>query len=99
MRLCLQPGTTVKVVVDWERRQDHMEQHTAEHLLAAAVHEQAGADETGWKLEPLSGSEDMLENTVGPSPQLLHHDHVATAPCNGSYQAWLAAGQGRSTGQ
>lgn len=31
-----QPGETVRGVVDWERRFDHMQQHTGQHVLSAA---------------------------------------------------------------
>lgn len=35
--VCLAPGTVVSEVVDWERRLDHMQHHTAQHLLTAVV--------------------------------------------------------------
>jgi len=34
----LAPGATVRGVVDWDRRVDHMQQHTGQHLLSAALH-------------------------------------------------------------
>ncbi len=30
------PGTTVHAEIDWERRRDHMQQHSGQHLLSAA---------------------------------------------------------------
>ncbi len=36
------PLGPVEVVVDWARRFDHMQQHTAQHLLTAIAHDQFG---------------------------------------------------------
>jgi Ser-tRNA(Ala) deacylase AlaX len=38
-RARLVPGTTVRALVDWERRERHMRLHTATHLLCAVVRE------------------------------------------------------------
>ena len=36
------PAARVRGVVAWERRFDHMQQHTGQHLLSAVLHEQLG---------------------------------------------------------
>lgn len=38
----IEPGTVVTGKVDWPRRFDHMQQHTGQHLLSAAVERIAG---------------------------------------------------------
>lgn len=35
VRQALAPGTAVEGLIDWERRFDHMQQHTGQHLLSA----------------------------------------------------------------
>lgn len=45
----LQEGTEVLATVDWDRRFDHMQQHSAQHLLSA-VAERHGYDTTTWSL-------------------------------------------------
>ncbi|HEX4020143.1 MAG TPA: alanine--tRNA ligase-related protein [Acidobacteriaceae bacterium] len=39
----LQAGTSVRGEVDWQRRQDHMQQHSGQHLLSAAFVENCEA--------------------------------------------------------
>ncbi len=48
-------GATVHCEVDWVRRYDFMQQHTAQHLFSAVAHKLLGADTEGWAL----GSEDV----------------------------------------
>ena len=43
----VEPGP-VEVVVDWERRYDHMQQHTAQHLITVVALEQLGARTVGF---------------------------------------------------
>ena len=38
----LTPGQTVRGVIDWERRFDHMQQHTGQHVLSAAFDKRFG---------------------------------------------------------
>src|SRR5207302_11266158 len=38
------PASEVQGVVDWERRFDHMQQHTAQHVLSAAFAQLLGAE-------------------------------------------------------
>eukprot|EP01105_Mastigella_eilhardi_P026861 TRINITY_DN7958_c0_g1_i1.p1 TRINITY_DN7958_c0_g1~~TRINITY_DN7958_c0_g1_i1.p1 ORF type:complete len:450 (-),score=118.48 TRINITY_DN7958_c0_g1_i1:71-1396(-) len=43
-------GESVTVRVDWERRYDHMQQHTAQHLFSALAHALRGLVTVGWAL-------------------------------------------------
>jgi alanyl-tRNA synthetase len=43
-------GPFVSATVDWERRFDHMQQHTGQHLLSAAFERLARADTVGFHL-------------------------------------------------
>jgi len=43
-------GSSVKVCVDWDRRFDHMQQHTAQHLLSALADSMFGAKTLSWQL-------------------------------------------------
>lgn len=46
----LEPGMTVHGVLDWERRFDHMQQHSGEHILSGMVHAQLGYDNVGFHM-------------------------------------------------
>lgn len=46
----LEPGMTVHGVLDWERRFDHMQQHSGEHILSGLVHVQFGYDNVGFHM-------------------------------------------------
>eukprot|EP00756_Hemistasia_phaeocysticola_P050367 Hpha_TRINITY_DN25132_c0_g1::TRINITY_DN25132_c0_g1_i1::g.139315::m.139315/K07050/AARSD1, ALAX; misacylated tRNA(Ala) deacylase len=46
----IEEGREVDVVVDWERRWDHMQHHSAQHLLTAVVEEEAGQETVSWGL-------------------------------------------------
>ena len=46
----LEPGLTVHGVLDWERRFDHMQQHSGEHILSGVVHAQFGYDNVGFHM-------------------------------------------------
>ncbi|RWS06580.1 alanyl-tRNA synthetase-like protein, partial [Dinothrombium tinctorium] len=51
--VCEQPfqiGTSVEVKVDWNRRWDHMQQHTAQHLISAVAEDTFGLVTTSWTL-------------------------------------------------
>ncbi|KAG2448075.1 hypothetical protein HYH02_007100 [Chlamydomonas schloesseri] len=49
----LEPGARVEVAVDWERRYDHMQQHTGQHVFSAVADLLYGADTASWELHPL----------------------------------------------
>lgn len=46
----LTPGTEVRVQVDWERRFDHMQQHSGQHLITAVADHLFGLKTTSWEL-------------------------------------------------
>uniref|UniRef100_A0A667HST0 Threonyl/alanyl tRNA synthetase SAD domain-containing protein n=1 Tax=Lynx canadensis TaxID=61383 RepID=A0A667HST0_LYNCA len=46
----LAPGTAVQVRVDWERRFDHMQQHSGQHLITAVADHLFGLKTTSWEL-------------------------------------------------
>ena len=43
-------GATLPLVLDWERRFDHMQQHTGEHLLSYAAYKLFGVNNVGFHL-------------------------------------------------
>ena len=46
----LKPGDRVRGVIDWERRYRHMRMHTAAHVIANVIEQEAGAKITGNQL-------------------------------------------------
>eukprot|EP01031_Cornospumella_fuschlensis_P034317 gene34317-41532_t len=56
-------GGQVKCVVDWNRRFDFMQQHTAQHLISAVAFKQFGADTVGWSL-----GEEVVTVDLSPPP-------------------------------
>ncbi|KAL3152409.1 Alanyl-tRNA editing protein Aarsd1 [Trebouxia sp. C0010 RCD-2024] len=48
----VEANQSVTASVDWDRRLDHMQQHTGQHLLSAVVEQVAGADTVSWELHP-----------------------------------------------
>ncbi|MBL8156374.1 MAG: alanyl-tRNA editing protein [Anaerolineae bacterium] len=52
-------GTTVRGVLDWERRYKLMRTHTAMHILCGVVWRDYGASVTGGNMDPLSGRMDF----------------------------------------
>ncbi|MBZ3877439.1 Alanyl-tRNA editing protein Aarsd1 [Sciurus carolinensis] len=49
-RTPLAPGSQVQVQVDWERRFDHMQQHSGQHLITAVADNMFGLKTTSWEL-------------------------------------------------
>eukprot|EP00976_Prorocentrum_cordatum_P023349 475680-Prorocentrum_minimum.AAC.6 len=50
---CAEPlpvGSQVEVVVDWNRRFDHMQQHTGQHVLSAVADSMCNAPTVSWEL-------------------------------------------------
>lgn len=43
-------GTRVQATIDWERRRDHMEQHTGQHVLSAAIEAACGVATVGFHM-------------------------------------------------
>ncbi len=48
-------GSKVSGIIDWERRFDHMQQHSGEHIFSGIVHKNFGYDNIGFHL-----GEDMI---------------------------------------
>ncbi|XP_043856981.1 alanyl-tRNA editing protein Aarsd1 isoform X3 [Dromiciops gliroides] len=46
----LAPGSQVQVKLDWERRFDHMQQHSGQHLITAVADDLFGFKTTSWEL-------------------------------------------------
>jgi misacylated tRNA(Ala) deacylase len=44
----LQEGAEVDIEVDWGRRFDHMQQHSAQHLITAIAEQKFGHKTTSW---------------------------------------------------
>ncbi len=57
-------GTTVRGVIDWERRYQLMRTHTAMHILCGVVFRDYGALVTGGNMEPLNGRMDFEFETM-----------------------------------
>ncbi len=53
------PGRDVRGTVDWERRFDHMQQHTGQHVLSAAFEQVLGAATVGFHLGAESSTIDL----------------------------------------
>jgi alanyl-tRNA synthetase len=49
----------VRGVIDWDRRFDHMQQHTGQHLLSAAFEKEVGAKTVGFHLGASSATIDL----------------------------------------
>ena len=61
-------GSVVLGRIDWQRRFDHMQQHTGEHILSGILHSMFGADNVGFHI----GSDAVRMDTSIPiSPEEL----------------------------
>jgi len=65
----LAPGVLVHGVLDWDRRFDHMQQHTGQHILSQAFLEVASAETRSFHLGEEEVSIDVAH--PGPDPDLL----------------------------
>src|SRR5450759_4214115 len=63
-------GTTVECRVDWDRRFDHMQQHTGQHLLSAVLLDLYGFDTVGFHLGAESSTIDISATGLDPAPVL-----------------------------
>ena len=57
----LQQGAAVRVDVEWKRRFDHMQQHTAQHLLTAVAIRRWGIRTEAWNLGTKQSCKSFLE--------------------------------------
>ena len=53
-------GTEVKGIIDWERRFDLMQQHSAEHIVSGMFHEKYGCNNVGFHM-----GKDMITLDLG----------------------------------
>jgi alanyl-tRNA synthetase len=60
------PGDRVECCVDWERRFDHMQHHTGQHILTRAFIQIAGADTVGFHLGEESVTIDLDKSHIPP---------------------------------
>ncbi|KAM6951870.1 alanyl-tRNA editing protein Aarsd1 [Aplochiton taeniatus] len=63
----LDVGQEVKVKVDWERRFDHMQQHSGQHLITAMADSMFGYKTTSWDLGRQRSSIELDTPSVKPS--------------------------------
>eukprot|EP00208_Stichococcus_sp_RCC1054_P007052 CAMPEP_0206136896 /NCGR_PEP_ID=MMETSP1473-20131121/2109_1 /ASSEMBLY_ACC=CAM_ASM_001109 /TAXON_ID=1461547 /ORGANISM="Stichococcus sp, Strain RCC1054" /LENGTH=451 /DNA_ID=CAMNT_0053529733 /DNA_START=163 /DNA_END=1518 /DNA_ORIENTATION=+ len=57
-------GATVTVELDWDRRLDHMQHHTGQHLLSAVAEILVGAGTLSWEMHPLKDGEAAATSAV-----------------------------------
>ncbi|XP_050767826.1 putative protein PTGES3L isoform X1 [Gymnogyps californianus] len=50
VQAALEPGAEVLLSLDWERRFDHMQQHSGQHLITAVAEQMFGFKTTSWEL-------------------------------------------------
>ncbi|XP_068274587.1 putative protein PTGES3L isoform X1 [Nyctibius grandis] len=50
VQAALEPGAEVLLSLDWERRFDHMQQHSGQHLITAITEQMFGFKTTSWEL-------------------------------------------------
>ncbi|XP_078233883.1 alanyl-tRNA editing protein Aarsd1 [Pogona vitticeps] len=50
IQIPLEPGSEVQLVLDWDRRFDHMQQHSGQHLITALADLMFGFKTTSWEL-------------------------------------------------
>lgn len=61
-RTPLEPGTEVHGEIDWDRRFDHMQQHSGEHIFSGLIHKLFGYENIGFHL----GEETVTLDFSGP---------------------------------
>lgn len=88
----LQAGQEVEVVVDWERRLDHMQHHSAQHLISAIALKDFGIKTCSWELgkntvtvvlavapddaEQISEVELRTNNAIRESRPIVWHEYT-----------------------
>ena len=78
-------GTTLRGVLDWDRRYALMRTHTAMHILCGVVFRDFGALVTGGDMEPLHGRmdfefESMTKELVGVIEAAVNREIAASRP-------------------
>ena len=72
----LQTGDEAEVVVDWNRRFDHMQQHSAQHLLTALIQQETGRSTTSFHLGQSTSDIELDGSPVSPD-ELDHLEEMA----------------------
>jgi alanyl-tRNA synthetase len=72
----LSPGP-VRVRLDWDRRFDHMQQHTGQHLLSAVAQDRFGWPTTAFHLGPEVCDVELAARSLSPSDLTGLEDAVA----------------------
>lgn len=65
--LPIEPGSEVSLIVDWEKRLDHMQQHTGQHLLSAVL-DTYGLETLSWSMNE---NVNYLEIPKRISPEMI----------------------------
>jgi alanyl-tRNA synthetase len=60
-------GSTVEGVIDWQRRFDHMQQHTGQHILSAAFEQMLEADTVGFHMGAEVSTIDLNVSRLEPA--------------------------------
>jgi alanyl-tRNA synthetase len=69
-------GTAVECRVDWDRRFDHMQQHSGQHLLSAVLLDLYGFDTVGFHLGAESSTIDISATGIDPDQVLAVEESV-----------------------
>ena len=57
-------GTAVRGYIDWNRRRDHMQQHSGQHLLSAVVYRQLAAATVSFHLGEMTSTIDLAREAI-----------------------------------
>jgi alanyl-tRNA synthetase len=76
----LQKNSRVRGHIDWERRFDHMQQHTGQHLLSAAFEKELGAKTVSFHLGTATATIDLDKE--------LSSEQIAKAEATASAVVW-----------
>ncbi|GAA6003584.1 putative alanine--tRNA ligase [Rhodotorula paludigena] len=71
-------GAKVRVEVDWQRRRDHQDQHTGQHLLSAVLEHECHLDTLSWSLQKFPELS-YIELPRAPTPEEIA---AVQARCN-----------------
>jgi alanyl-tRNA synthetase len=82
----LEPGGPVHGTIDWDRRFEHMQQHTGQHVLSAAFDRVAGARTESFHLGSVSSTIDLnrtlsasdIERAEDAANRIVWEDHPVT---------------------
>jgi Ser-tRNA(Ala) deacylase AlaX len=71
------PGGPAELRLDWERRFDHMQQHTGQHLLTAVASDRLGWETTAFHLGPESCDVELAVPSIAPEEAARLEDEIA----------------------